>query len=300
MNNYSKINLLILIFLCTPLFGQFQPGTFIKYSDPAISDDVIEYLPKFHSYINWSKGEIVTKYQTPITYNDPNIGRNIANLTEKLKNRLVECSIRAITKVRVSSIFSLDDYFQRDKDIRFRLLSILYSLHVENPTIKNSSILGTLIYPLFGENSVSELFYKNIKRQVVTNYLKKATVDTIYYDTIIIDMVMFQQFTPSLMPQLLDQQGNVIYSMATVNPKILQKKRGVVYFVNSLTDALQHPARGKKIAYIMPAETTGNFSSDIVLFDEDVKKIFSQQRTLDFLNKGNVIIIHAALAESNK
>jgi len=291
--NKKYIFLVFLSYIIIPTFAQFRPRSYIKYSTDTLDHDLIEELPQFHSYINWTKGEVVTEYNIPITYNDYNIGRNVANLTDKLKDQLAECSIRAITKVRISSAFLLNDYFQRDKNVRFSLLSILYALQIENSIIKNSIITGTLTYPLFGVNSISELFYKNIKRRTITNYLQKTTVDSSYYDTIIIDMVMFKQFNPSIMPQLLDRTGNIVYSMATVNPDILEK-RGIVYFVNSLTDALNHPIRGEKVAYIMPVETSGVYASDIVLFDEDIEKLYAQQKTLNSLYNGNVIIIHSS------
>ena len=66
---------------------------------------------------------------------------------------------------------------------------------------------------------------------------------------------------------------------------------GPIQFVTSITEALKHPIRGNKVAYILPKSTVGASSSDIVLFEEDVLRIFGQQRTINQLKKGRVIVI---------
>ena len=272
------------------MFSQLKPGTFLEYSDNEESVDMVESLPEYQSVINWTKGIVVTDYSVPITYNDLNIGRNMGDLLDQLKEKIIQFTIGAVIKIRVSSVFSFNDFFQNNEAIRFKVLSILYSLPIENSVVKNSTMFGRVTVPLFGSNSLTEPLYQNIRFKEVTNYLTKETAATQNYDTLIIDMVMFPQFTASLMPRILDHKGEVVYSIETIEPEILYNN-GPIQFVTSITEALKHPIRGNKVAYILPKSTVGASSSDIVLFKEDVLRIFGQQRTINQLKKGRVIVI---------
>ncbi len=291
-NNYKCLLLIIYTFCLSPsmFYGQLKPGTFIEYSNEETSLDMIESYPEYHSIINWTQGTIVTEYSIPITYNDLNIGRNIGNLLERLKEKIIQFTIGAVIQIRVSSIFSFNDFFQNNETIRFKVLSILYSLPIENSVVKNSTMFGKVTVPLFGSNSLTESLYQNILYKEVTNYLTKETTSSQYYDTLIIDMIMFPQFKPSLMPKILDHTGEVVYSIETIEPDVLYNQ-GPIQFVTSITEALKHSMIGSRIAYILPKAVTGNTSSEIILFEEDVLKIFGQQRTLDQLKKGKVILI---------
>ena len=298
-NNYKCFLLLMCAFCLSSslIYSQLKPGTFIEYSDNKESVDMIESLPEYYSTINWTKGILVTDYSIPITYNDRNIGRNMGDLLEQLKEKIIQFTTGAVIKIRVSSVFTFNDFFQNNESIRFKVLSILYSLPIKNSIIKDSTMFGKVTVPLFGTNSLTEPLYQNIRFKEVTNYLTRETAGTQNYDTLIIDMVMFPQFKASLMPRILDHKGEVIYSIETVEPEILNDN-GPIQFVTSITEALNHPMRGNKIAYILPKSTVGSSSSDIALFEEDVLRIFGQQRTINKLKKGKVIVIVPKETES--
>ncbi len=289
-----KKYLCIFIFLtAVTIHAQLRPGDFVQYTDSVqkeIAKDMVERLPEYHSYINWSQGVLVTDFNIPITYNDRNIGRNHLNLSDKLKERLLQYMLGAINKLRVSSIFTLGDLFDRDQNTRLHVLSIVYDRPLENAITKESHIQGQVTLPLFGKNSVTSLLYQNIRSQEVTNYIQKETVGSQIYDTLIIDMVMFPHFKASLTPRILSPQGSVVHSIETVNQEIL-KTQSSVHYVTSITEALQHPATGSKVSYILPSSVDGALLSDITIFQEDVINVFGQQRTIDNLKKGNVIII---------
>ncbi len=274
--------------LITPHHAQLSPGSFVQYTEERSEVDMIEKFPEYHSYINWTTGELVTDYNVPITYDDPNIGRQMGNLIENLQEKIIRFTIGALIKIRISSVFTINNFFDRDENIRFGILSTLYSLSIENPIVKNSKIYGTVSFPFYGTNSITERLYQNTRSMEITNFLQRETVDSQYYDTLIIDTVMFPQFEASLMPRILDQNGFVIHSVSTVTPSVL-KKQSPVHYVTSITEALSHPIRGKRVAYILPSSIEG--TTDIVLFNSDVQNIYGQKRTLDNLRQGKVIII---------
>ncbi|MGL5956367.1 MAG: hypothetical protein ACRC0X_07180 [Brevinema sp.] len=290
MNHYILFFLLNLTVLLHP---QLKPGQFLGYSDTiknSLQKDMIESLDNYHSYINWSQGEMVTEYSIPITYSDRNIGRNSQNMSDQLRERILQFMIGAITKVRVSSVFSLGNLFEQQQTIRLNVLSILYDRSLENSVISNSRMYGRITVPLFGTNSITQLLYQNIRAREVTNYLQRETAGTQIYDTLVIDLVMFPYFNASLTPRILNTQREVLHSIETVDPDILQKQSSV-HFVTSITEALRHPAIGNRVSYTLPHSIDGALSADIILFDEDVQKLFGQQRTINNLKKGNVIVI---------
>ncbi len=291
-NSFLNFFFFLLIF-CTSadVYTQLKPGEFAGYSDQtavSLKKDLIEPMADYHSYINWSKGELVAEYNIPITYNDRNIGRNNHNLTEKLKERILQFLTGAVTKIRVSSVYDLGDVFQRDQNAQIYVLSILYDRHLENAVIKNSRMQGQISVPLYGDDSITKSLYQNIRRIQSTNQINRETAGTPIYDSLLIDMVMFPNFQASLSPRITDQQGGLIHSIETVNPEILSAQSSV-HYVTSITEALSHPSAGKNIAYILPDSI--EMGSDIVLFNEDVDRIFGQQRTLNSIKNGNVIVI---------
>lgn len=287
--------LLILFSLCfTPLSAQLRPGTIgTNPSYTKDETDLIEPIPDYKSYINWTKGKLVIEHALPVLYFDPNVGRGVVNSSTRLEERLFVYAYQALTQMRVSSFLTIEDYFLRNKEIRENLLASLYSLPAENMVIKQSMVNGTLVFPLYGPKSISEPFYKNIKNQEITNYLTNKSSIESYYDTLIIDMVMFKDFKPSLMPRILDQKGHLVHGVETVEKSVLNQQ-GPVHYVTSITEALKHPSRGKKVAYLLPADIEGATLSDIVLFDTDVERVFSQKRSVDFFRKGKVIIIYSS------
>lgn len=269
-----------------------RPGSFgLAPSYTREEGDLVEELPGYKSYINWSRGELITEYNVPITYQDPNVGRSVVNSSSRLKDELLVYASQALGQIKASAYLTLDDYFNRNEDVRNNLLQSLYGLSVKNAVIDKSQMKGSLAFPLYGAGSVSVPFYRNIKSGAVTNYIVRSTLEN-YYDTLIIDLVMFPGFSPSLMPRILNQKGELIHGVETVDLSVLQKQ-GPVHYVTSITKALAHPARGKKIAYIFPADLSGPKLSDIVLFDADVERLFSHQRSVNSYRAGNVIIIHA-------
>ncbi len=289
----KKYYCFFLLLLVSTSHAQLRPGEFVQYTDSVqreIAKDMIEYLPEYYSYINWSEGVLVTDFSVPITYNDRNVGRNHLNLSDKLKERILQYMLGAINKIRVSSVFTLGDIFDRSQHTRLHVMSIIYDRPLENAITINSQMQGQISLPLFGKNSVTSLLYQNILSHSVTNYLQRETIATQTYDTLIIDMIMFPNFRASLTPRILSPKGEVIHSIETVNQDILQKQ-SAVHYVTSITEALNHPSTGEKISYILPSSIDGALLSDIVLFEEDVNDLFSQQRTIDNLKKGKVIII---------
>ncbi|MGL5255140.1 MAG: hypothetical protein ACRC9L_09145 [Brevinema sp.] len=302
-----KFLIFFAFFCATPSFAQLRPGQFgtntIYYNPlrPGVfgensfstreKTDLIEDMPQYYSYINWSKGELVTEYRLPLTYSSANIGMNVSISSSRLKEELLIHASRALNQVKVSSFLTIKDIFERDEAIRNNLMASLYGLSVNDAIIEKSQIKGSISFKLYGRNSISEPFYQNIKSSVVTNYLTNTPLE-ISYDTIIIDLVMFKSFRPSLSTRIINQQGDLVHGIETLAPGV-NKKQSAVHYVSSITAALNHPIKGKRVAYILPAEVNGASLSDIVLFDEDLRRIFSTQRSLDALRQGNVIVIHS-------
>ena len=300
--------LILAVFFCTtPVLAQLRPGQFgtnTVYYNPlrpgvfgesAFSTrektDLIEDMPQYYSYINWTKGELVTEYRLPLTYSSANIGMNVSTSSSRLKEELLIHASRALSKVKVSSFLAIADIFDRDENIRNSLMASLYGLSVTDAVIEKSQIKGSISFKLYGQNSISEPFYQNIKSTVVTNYLTNTPLDT-SYDTLIIDLVMFKGFRPALSTRILNQQGELIHGIETLAPGVIQKQ-SAVHYVSSITAALNHPMKGKRVAYILPAEVSGPSLSDIVLFDEDLRRVFSTQRSVDAFRQGHVIVVHS-------
>jgi len=251
---------------------------------------IIEKIPEYKSTINWTTGKIKTELSLEINIEDPNIGKNKDYYYNIIKEELKQNLIKAMGYLRISDIFLLKDYFYIKSEQRYEIL-----FHVDKsfyyPIIqKNKKLYGALELYIFGTNGIANIFYKNIdkvenKKYLLTNRIKKQE----YYDSLLIDASIFQDFKPSIFMRIYDQDGMLLYGPETIEKKYLELN-GVCEYTSSLIYALNSPRIGKKIFYIIPFKTYGRTSTYFILHNSDASKLFNNKDTIDSINKGAVVV----------
>lgn len=96
---------------------------------------------------------------------------------------------------------------------------------------------------------------------------------------------------PALLPKVLDEKGDVIYSSANMQ-KEDAVKTGVVGYAKEVDAAKKHPRVTDTPIVIAALKGSGEKRSDVVLSDRDALVITTTEPAMGYLNKGRVMIVY--------
>lgn len=109
------------------------------------------------------------------------------------------------------------------------------------------------------------------------------------YTGLVID-AQHLSFIPSGSPKILDEDGREIYGSAYVE-KAWVEKHGIVGYVKSIKEAKENPRVAANPLIIKAIKATGANNRDLVLSNEDARKIRELSKHLTFLDHAKVMII---------
>lgn len=255
------------------------------------SYEFAELIPAYNSYINWTTGKVRSELTIPLKYTDPNIGRLLNNYASEMRESLRQNLVKALGSLRIYDIFMLKDYYSRKSDIRFEIIAKVDAAFYYPPLQKNNQYLGIVELDLYGKNGLANLFYRDIERiKPPMKYLAMNQSEDAYYDTIIVDTILFNEFQPSIGMRIYDEDGNLLYGPETVDRTTLEEI-GVCEFTSSLSYAFRSTRCGKNIFYIIPSAITGKMNTDIVINNEDAARLLGNAKSWDYLNQSKVIVV---------
>ena len=97
-------------------------------------------------------------------------------------------------------------------------------------------------------------------------------------------------FTPSAAPKIMDEDGREVYGSADVD-KAWVEKQGIVGYAKSLSDARAN-SRVSGNPFVVKAIGVGGANNrDLILSNEDARKIRELSKNLNFLDQAKVVII---------
>ncbi|MEJ5284668.1 MAG: hypothetical protein WHS77_06405 [Brevinematales bacterium] len=255
----------------------------------ANSKNLIENISSIDAEIDWTDGVIRIKASIPYTPRTQNIGRLFNEINNDISENLKGKILKALGVVKVSDNYYIKDYYNAYSDKRYQITEFVEKT-VFYPTVKDKNeYKGSAELKLFDKESIVDIFFQNIKKVEPTNYLDLSK-DLEYYDTLVIDLSPYPDFSPSLAPRIYDEDGNLVFGPETVDYEIF-KKTGLCFYTKTLSSAFSSPRTGKRIFYTMPKMIKGELNTDIVIFNEDAKKLLSNRKTLSYLKNCNVIIV---------
>ena len=97
-------------------------------------------------------------------------------------------------------------------------------------------------------------------------------------------------FTPSAAPKILDEDGREVYGSAYVDKEWLEKQ-GIVGYSKSLSEARANSRVSGNPFVVKAIRAEGANNRDLVLSNEDARKIRELSKNLNFLDQAKVIII---------
>lgn len=254
------------------------------------SASLIEEIPTYNSFINWTTGEVQTAVDMPMTGISPNLGQTINRNYAQVKDELRLNLIKAIGFVRISEIFQLKEYYSSKSDIRYEIVSKVDRAFYYPAVMADGKYSGRVKLDLYGKDGIASLFFRDIERVKLTNYVGEDKKDMEYFDGLILDMVSYPQFNPSIQLRIYDEDGNLLYGPETVDKDALEKA-GVCEYTTSLSNAFISPRSGHRIFYAIPYDVKGRMNTYIVLKNSDAARLFANPRTVRYLNQSRVVVV---------
>ena len=99
-------------------------------------------------------------------------------------------------------------------------------------------------------------------------------------------------FELATVPQIRDEEGNVIYPNTSTSHDDIVNKRGVSYDFD-LEDAVRNKRVARVPLVIQALSTYKNLASDLVISKADAEKILQNASTRDAMNQAGVLIVVA-------
>lgn len=125
---------------------------------------------------------------------------------------------------------------------------------------------------------------------ILTPEPEKIDLGKVNYSGLIID-AREVNVKPALMPKVLDEKGNVVYSSANMQ-KEEAVKTGVVGYAKEVDAAKKHPRVTETPVVIAAIKESGGNRSDVVISDRDTQLITTTEPALGYLKKGRVMIVY--------
>jgi hypothetical protein len=97
-------------------------------------------------------------------------------------------------------------------------------------------------------------------------------------------------FTPSAAPKIVDEDGREIYGSAYVDKEWVEKQ-GIVGYAKSLPEAKTNSRVSGNPFTVKAIRVTGANNRDLILSNEDARKIRDLSKNLNFLDQAKVLII---------
>lgn len=249
-----------------------------------------EYIQSFkNGKIDWSNwvAEAVAKGSPPKGTSGPNQARTMARIEAISSARLNLLEI--INGIQIESKISIQDLSARSEDIREGIYRLLINSRViDLDFTKGGSVMARVAMEVIGP--LADLVLP--KTIVSISPVKQSKVQENDRDQITGLVIDCRGFTlqTALVPQILDEDGNVVYGSVYVSRDNAIKK-GIAGYYQDLESALRHPRVGPRpfvVKGLRPAKTG---PSDIVISNADSAIIRGTASNLMLLKGCRVIIV---------
>lgn len=255
-------------------------------------------LNSFHAYpaarVDWINGSIVSTGSSSMAIDehgspvDMETGKQLSISEartisyERAKEKALFEAIKLIGEIQVDNEKTVKELVLNDPAVRKSIPEAMevYSRYKEKPSgylTSSCELYFSLGYLL---TAINYSFPGD-------NFPERSDIDiSTLYTSLIID-VRGLGIKPMLLPAIVNENGLEVYNKNFINPSDAVKYNTVSY-VYSEKEALKHKKAGKH-PFISAA--LKNLNGNPVVSDNDLKKIFSNKKNIEYLNKCRVIFI---------
>lgn len=201
---------------------------------------------------------------------------------QRAREKALHEAINIISELQVDSQYKMKDLVRNDPVVRENITRVIdeYSKYRDRPSgyLKSSCELeinyGYLLTAI-NYSFPADSFPLRDDIEISTNYT-----------SVIID-VRGLGIKPMLLPSVLNENGLEVYSKNFVIPSEAVRFN-IVSYTRSEKDALKHKKAGKHPFFCAALK---NLNGNPVISDNDIKKIFSSKKNIEYLRKCRVIFI---------
>ena len=97
-------------------------------------------------------------------------------------------------------------------------------------------------------------------------------------------------FIPSASPKIIDEDGREVYGSAYVGKEWVERQ-GIVGYAKSLNEAKANQRVAENPLVIKATKVSGANNRDLVISNEDARKIRELAKNINFLDRAKVIIV---------
>lgn len=201
---------------------------------------------------------------------------------ERSKEKALFEAVKMIGEIQVDNVKKIKDLVRDDQTVRKNIPEVMeeYSSYKEKPSgylTSSCELQFSLGYLLTAINYSFPL----------DNFPERSDIDiSTIYTSLIVD-VRGLEIKPMLLPSIINENGLEVYNKNFINPSDAVKYNPVSY-VYSEKEAMKHKKAGKHPFFCAALK---NLNGNPVVSDNDLKKIFSNKKNIEYLSKCRVIFI---------
>lgn len=206
--------------------------------------------------------------------------RNISY--DRSKEKALFEAIKLIGEIQVDNEYKISDLILNDIAVRKKIPEVIeeYSRYKEKPS-------GYLTSSCNLEFNLGNLLTAINFSFPIDNFPEREDIDiSTLYTSLIID-VRKLGIKPMLIPSIINESGLEIYNKNFINP-VDAVKYNVVSYVYSEKEAMKHKKAGKHPLFCAALK---NLNGNPIVSDNDLKKMFSNKKNIEYLTKCRVIFI---------
>lgn len=266
----------------------------IKYSTAILFLTLSTSLWSAGTRIDWIEGKIrstgsssmaINEHGTPV---DMESGRHLSisearNISyDRAKEKALMDAINIINEIQVDNEKKIKDLIRSDMVVRQNIAKVIeeYSRYKDRPEGYLSSACDLEFSLGYLLTAINYSFPGDIFPDI-----DNIEIST-QYTSLIID-VRGLGIKPMLLPSVLNENGLEVYNKNFIKPSDAVKYNPVSYVYNE-KDAIKHKKAGKHPLFCAALK---NMNGNPVIHDNDVKKMFSHKKNIEYLSKCRVIFI---------
>ncbi len=257
-------------------FYLFVSGIFSEF-------DLVEKLGS--STLNWTKGVIELSLSEEVEVRE---GESMADAVyrteESLSRELVTTVGKDVLKLRYDSVSTVENIVESNPELKYKLGFAVRSGKFSDYFIRGGRMYKSFSVNLFGPKGILKAIIGKINENLSgwEKYRNYAIGNEYAPDVVIIDAT-FSGFSPSLTTRIYDQSYSLICGPETSVSKV---EDGFPYlkYSSSLLGTLKSLKKGSRVLYIIPLKSDGPKRSNLILFNEDVRKM------LKVGNSGEIVL----------
>lgn len=247
------------------------------------------------SQLDWSKNVIkVTGSGAPPDKGNMAQKRNMAVRAAKLDayRQLLEI----VNGVHVSSETIVKDFVTESDIIKTKVEGLLKGFEQvgEARYMSDGSVEVDVQIKLFGKGSVASIIMpeeiKKIENDTIPNTKIQPQEIKEEYTGLIIDCKGLGA-KPAMSPAIFDSDNGQLYiGNQEIDPDYVINE-GIVSYADSIPDAKKIDRAGKNPLIIKASKALGNFKSDIIIKNDDAKKVLGANKITNILSKFKVVMV---------